>query len=77
MARCGDLATVIAPPLETVSVPAPESPTASPAAIRGSHWVFCSSEPYFQIGNMANEPWTETVLRRPESAASSSRQATP
>ena len=55
----------------------PKQPTASPAAIRGSHSSFCSSEPYFQIGNMASDPCTETRLRRPESAASSSRQATP
>ena len=55
----------------------PKQPIASPAAIRGSHSSFCSSEPYFQIGNMASEPCTETRLRRPASAASSSRQATP
>ena len=55
----------------------PKHPTASPAAIRGSHSCFCSSDPYRQIGNMASEPWTETKLRRPESPASSSRQATP
>ena len=50
---------------------------ASPAAIRGSHSLFCSSDPYFQIGNIASEPWTEMTLRRPESAASISRHATP
>ena len=55
----------------------PKQPIASPAAMRGSHSCFCSSEPYFQIGNMASDPWTETRLRSPESAASSSRQATP
>ena len=55
----------------------PKQPMASPAAMRGSHSSFCSGEPYFQIGNMASDPWTETRLRRPESAASSSRQATP
>src|ERR1700733_14344078 len=55
----------------------PKQPIASPAAIRGSHSSFCSADPYFQIGNMAREPWTETRLRRPESAASSSRHATP
>ena len=55
----------------------PKQPIASPAAIRGSHSCFCSSDPYFQIGNMASEPWTETRLRSPESAASISRQVTP
>src|SRR5215471_3412767 len=34
----------------------PKQPIASPAAIRGSHSSFCSSLPYFQIGNMASDP---------------------
>ena len=55
----------------------PKHPTASPAAIRGSHSSFCSSEPNFQIGNIAREPCTETRLRMPLSPASSSRTATP
>ena len=55
----------------------PKQPIASPAAIRGSHSCFCSSEPYFQIGNIASEPWTETKERNPLSPASSSRQARP
>src|ERR1017187_6198299 len=55
----------------------PKQPMASPAAIRGSHSFFCSSEPNRQIGDMASEPWTEVALRSPESHASSSRQATP
>ena len=55
----------------------PKQPIASPAAIRGSHSFFWSSEPYFQIGNIASEPCTDTRLRRPESAASISRQVTP
>src|SRR5690348_4756885 len=55
----------------------PKQPTAWPAAIRGSHSFFWSSEPYFQIGNMARDPWTDTRLRRPESAASISRHVTP
>ena len=55
----------------------PKQPIASPAAIRGSHSCFCSSDPYFQIGNMASDPCTETMLRSPESAASISRQVTP
>src|SRR6516162_9427978 len=55
----------------------PKQPSASPVAILGSHSSFCSSEPYRQIGYMASEPCTDTMLRRPVSAASSSRQATP
>ena len=55
----------------------PKQPITSPAAMRGSHSCFCSSEPNFQIGNMASEPWTDTKLRAPESPASSSRQASP
>ena len=55
----------------------PKQPIASPAAIRGSQVCFCSSLPNFQIANMASEPWTDTMLRTPESPASSSRQASP
>ena len=55
----------------------PKQPIASPAAIRGSQLVFCSSLPNFQIANMASEPCTDTMLRTPESPASSSRQASP
>ncbi len=55
----------------------PKQPMASPRAMRGSHSRFCSSEPYFQMGNMASDPWTETKLRKPVSPASSSRQASP
>jgi hypothetical protein len=55
----------------------PKQPMASPAAMRGSHSAFCSSEPKRQIGYMAREPWTDTKLRSPESPASSSRQASP
>ncbi len=55
----------------------PKQPMVSPAAIDGSQRCFCSSEPYFQIAYMASEPWTETRERMPESAASSSRQASP
>jgi hypothetical protein len=61
---------------ESASV-SPKHPMASPAAIRGSHSCFCSSDPNFQIGNMASEPCTDTKLRIPESPASSSRQASP
>ena len=55
----------------------PKQPIRSPAAMPGSHCCFCSSEPNFQIGNIASEPCTETRLRMPESPYSSSRQATP
>ena len=55
----------------------PKQPMSSPAAMPGSQRSFCSSEPNFQIGNIASEPWTETKLRSPLSAASSSRHATP
>ena len=55
----------------------PKQPMISPAAMPGSHWFFCSSEPLFQIENIASEPCTETSERMPESAASSSRQARP
>ena len=55
----------------------PKQPIASPAAIRGSHCCFCSSEPSGQIANIASEPCTDTKLRMPESPASSSRQARP
>ena len=55
----------------------PKQPMASPVAIRGSQVVFCSSLPNFQIANMAREPCTDTMLRTPESPASSSRQANP
>ena len=55
----------------------PKHPMVSPAAIRGSHCCFCSSDPNAQIGNMASEPWTETKLRTPESPASNSVHARP
>jgi hypothetical protein len=55
----------------------PKQPIASPAAIRGSHSCFCSSEPNFQIANIASDPCTETNERRPESPASSSWQTSP
>ena len=55
----------------------PKQPIASPRCIAGSQRSFCSSDPNFQIGNIASEPWTETVLRTPASPASSSRQVRP
>ena len=55
----------------------PKQPSASPAAMRGSHSCFCSSEPYFQIAYIASEPWTETSERMPLSPASSSITARP
>ncbi len=55
----------------------PKQPMTSPAAIRGSHCCFCSSLPNRCTAYMASEPCTETSERMPESAASSSRQASP
>ena len=55
----------------------PKQPMTSPACIAGSHRSFCSSEPYFQIGNIASEPCTETALRTPASPASSSMHVRP
>jgi hypothetical protein len=55
----------------------PKQPIASPAAMRGSHSCFCSSEPNAWIAYMAREPCTLTSERMPESPASSSRQARP
>ena len=55
----------------------PKQPIASPAAIRGSHSCFCSSEPCFQIANIASDPCTDTSDRMPESPASSSMQVSP
>ncbi|CAB4881990.1 unannotated protein [freshwater metagenome] len=55
----------------------PKQPMSEPSAIPGSHCCFCSSDPYFQIANIASEPCTETSERMPESMASSSRQANP
>ena len=55
----------------------PKQPITSPAAIRGSHCCFCSSEPKRWMAYIASEPCTETSERMPESAASSSRQASP
>ena len=55
----------------------PKQPMTSPEAMRGSHSCFCSSEPNFQIGNIASEPCTDTALRNPLSPASISRHARP
>ena len=55
----------------------PKQPTASPAAIRGSHSCFCSSEPNAWMAYIASDPCTDTSDRMPESTASSSRQARP
>ena len=55
----------------------PKHPITSPLAICGSQVCFCSSEPNFQMGNMAREPWTDTNDRIPESPASNSREASP
>src|SRR3984957_18065729 len=55
----------------------PKQPSSSPAGRPGSHCCFCSSDPKFQIANIASDPWTETTDRIPESAASSSTHARP
>ena len=54
-----------------------KQPITSPAAIRGSHSCFWSSEPQVWMAVMASEPWTETNVRIPESPASSSMAARP
>ena len=46
----------------------PKQPIASPAAIRGSHSCFCSSEPQRQIAYIASEPCTDTSERTPRVA---------
>jgi hypothetical protein len=43
----------------------------------GSQRCFCSSEPHFQIENIASDPCTETNDRSPESPASNSMQVSP
>ena len=55
----------------------PKQPIASPVAIAGSQRSLCSSLPKRQIANIARLPCTDTSDRTPESAASSSRQASP
>src|SRR5262245_25289874 len=55
----------------------PKHPMTSPADMRGSHSYFCAAVPYFQMGYIASDPCTDTNDRRPESPASSSRQARP
>ncbi len=45
--------------------------------MRGSQVCFCSSEPWAQSAYIASDPCTETNERKPESPASSSRQARP
>ena len=54
-----------------------KQPITSPAAIRGSHSCFWSSEPHLWMAVMASEPCTETKVRIPESPASSSIAARP
>src|SRR5271157_6626889 len=48
----------------------PKQPSSSPAAMPGSQCCFCSSDPNFQIANIASDPCTDTIDRMPESAAS-------
>ncbi len=55
----------------------PKQPMTSPECIGGSQRSFCSSDPNFQIGNIASEPCTETALRTPASPASSSMHVRP
>ena len=55
----------------------PKQPISSPAAIPGSQRSFCSSDPEFQIANIASDPCTEQNDRSPESPASSSRHVSP
>ena len=55
----------------------PKQPMASPVCIGGSQRSFCSSDPNFQIGNIASEPCTDTALRTPASPASSSMHVSP
>ena len=62
------------PPLGSVSA---KQPISSPAAMPGSQRCFCSSEPYLWIADIASEPCTDTKVRQPLSAASSSRQTSP
>ena len=52
-------------------------PSASPAAMRGSHSCFCSSDPWWRIAVIASDPCTLTSVRMPESPASSSAHASP
>lgn len=52
-------------------------PISSPAAIRGSHCSFCSSDPHWWMAVMASEPCTEAKVRTAESPASSSIAARP
>jgi hypothetical protein len=54
-----------------------KQPTRSPRAIGGSHSDLCSAEPYFEIALIASEPCTDTKVRHPLSAASSSWQTRP
>jgi len=49
----------------------------SPECIGGNQRSFWSSDPNFQTGNIAREPWTETALRTPASPASSSMHVRP
>jgi hypothetical protein len=62
------------PPCGSVSA---KHPMSSPFAMPGSHRCFCSSVPYLWMALIASEPCTETNVRQPLSAASSSRHARP
>ena len=62
------------PPCGSVSA---KHPTSSPAAMPGSQRSFCSSEPYLWMALIASDPCTDTNVRQPLSAASSSRHTSP
>ncbi len=55
----------------------PKQPITFPAAISGSHFCFCASDPKRQMAYMARLVCTETNDRSPESQASNSWQASP
>ena len=50
----------------------PKQPINSPVASLGKYLIFCSSLPYFHIGNITNEDCTEAVDRTPLSPLSNS-----
>src|SRR5581483_4311726 len=55
----------------------PKQPMIEPSCMPVRKRCFWSSEPHFQIENIASEPCTDTSDRTPESPASSSRQVSP
>ena len=55
----------------------PKHPIHSPVASLGRNFCFCSSDPYFQMGYITSELWTEAVERKPLSQRSSSCMISP